>query len=163
MKCFSKYILATLTLCLLVSIPQNSYAQNSQLCVTKADSVITKRKCGKLTTYKPGCGSCGQSMAGDWTYTPIDNTNSPGTQRSITFTQSGGIFEGSNAYHTIVGKVEGRWVRLTQTVSGEEGMGWVRLAEGSLFVTDGGFTLGTLAVVGDTFGSGGALILRKAP
>ena len=164
-----KYIVAIFAVCMIVAIPQASFAQKKQsLCLTADDNLITKRKCkGALTPYKPSedtgaCSSCGRDMTGEWSYTPIDNMNSPGTQRTITFTQSGGFFEGSNDFHTIMGKVEGNWLRLTQTVSGEEGEGFVLLAEGAIKEFESGFLLAPLAVTGDTFGNGGALVLRRS-
>ncbi|MEZ4754168.1 MAG: hypothetical protein R3A13_07655 [Bdellovibrionota bacterium] len=134
-------------------------------CINNNDGLISKKKCGKLDSYRPAdnaCGTCGWDLTGEWTYTPIDSSNSPGTARTITFTQSNGTFEGSNDFHTIMGKVEGRWIRLTQTVSGEEGEGYVLLAEGAIKEFESGFLLAPLAVVADTPGDGGALILRKA-
>ena len=164
MKSF-KCILAIFALCMIIAIPQASFAQKkASMCLKSDDSLITKRKCGKLDVYRPAdnaCGACGRDMTGEWTYTYHNNMNVSSDTETITFTQEGGTFTGTNESHTIIGKIEGDWVRLTRTVSGEEGLGTVLLAEGALMDFESGFVLGPLAVVADTFGNGGSLILRK--
>ena len=110
------------------------------------------------------CSSCGTDMTGNWTYTRHDENNLDinGTQ-PITLIQDGANFYGHSDSHHIVGEVRGKWIKLTVTVFGEEGMGWVAMAGGSIHDYDHFevFTLGTLAVVNDTFGRSGSIILRR--
>ena len=163
---------------LLFLMPSTVLAKKQPVCVANASGkVFTKRRCGKAAEGlfrsnaaelldieaaegDNGCSACGTDMSGDWSYTRIDNNNGFVYQKNITLVQTDADFMGSNESHTMVGNVKGKWVRLTLTVSGEEGEGWVLFAEGSLFQV-GNFLLGTLAVPADTFGEGGSLILRK--
>ncbi len=119
-----------------------------------------------FTTLIPGaCNSCGTSMAGDWTYTMHNDEGGIVVATvPITFAQYGAYFWGQSANHTIIGEVKGKWIQLTLTVSGEEGLGWVSKAEGSIhsYPEYGGFTLGTMVTQSST-GASGSLILRRPP
>lgn len=111
------------------------------------------------------CNSCGTSMAGEWTYTTFDQGGNIGAVLiPITFTLFGAYFWGHSDTLRIIGEVRGKWIRLTMTVFGEEGDGWVGKAEGSIHTYPdlSGFTLGTL-VSQDSWGQSGSFILRRAP
>jgi|GEM_PF-5848011 len=109
-----------------------------------------------------GCSSCGMNVAGEWTLTRFDQSGSIiVSSQPITFTQSGWDFHGISTSYHIRGRVKGSWINLTMTVSGEEGEGWVALAEGSVYAVDTHLAA-HLVIVADTFGNHGALALWRS-
>lgn len=167
-------VLALLSVALLVSwSPTEAFARRNRLCATDNGAIYSKRRCRRIDTTLDidslaaqlgnTCTACGTDLSGDWRYRRTNfNNESVYFGREITFTQSGRSFEGTNAFHTIRGNVEGNWIRLTQVVSGEESEGFVLLAEGNLYQA-GNFLIATLAIVAENATStpGGSLVLTK--
>ena len=107
------------------------------------------------------CSPCGTSVEGDWKLTRFDDNNTMiVSNESVTFTQDGWDFHGLSERYHIRGRVKGSWINLTMTVNGEEGEGWVALAEGSIYPV-GSHLSAHLVIVSDTFGKHGSISLWR--
>ena len=108
------------------------------------------------------CSPCGTTVSGNWKLTHFDENNTLTIPDDpIVFTQNGRDFWGKNDRHHVRGRVEGSWINMTLTVHGEEGEGWVSLAEGSIYeVSD--FQTAHM-VVSDSFGRHGSISMNNSP
>ncbi len=150
--------------CLLASAAQAQFVAAPELKPYALETPASKEIAHRLPP-PAACRSCGADMRGNWTYNRHDDNNLDiNGPLPIGFEQHGAWFWGGNDRHTIIGEVRGKWIKVTITVAGEEGMGWVSMGEGTIHAYDelGGFVLATL-VTRDTFGRSGSLILRRAP